>query len=94
VLGLTTPMVAPRRRLEAKNTDARPQTRATKVAEVEPAIEPTTATPPAKPAQARLHARRRIRLTRGATARSDAPHAAPSANPDPATTFNGTPAHE
>jgi hypothetical protein len=76
--------------LEAKGADARPQTRATEVAEVGPAIEPTTVTPQAKPAGARLHARRRIRLTRGAASGSDAPHATAQANPDPATTFNGT----
>jgi hypothetical protein len=64
---------------ETMNANAQPETGAT-VAEVEPAIEPATVTPRTKSLRARLHTRRRIRLTRGSAAKGDAPPAATQSN--------------
>jgi hypothetical protein len=74
---------------ETTNANAQPETGAT-VAEVDPAIDPTTVTPRAKSLRARLHARRRIiRLTRGTIARGNAPPATPHSNADSNPAFNG-----
>jgi hypothetical protein len=72
----------------AMNTKAQTETGAT-VAEVQPAFEPTTIAPRAKSPRARLHARRRTRLTRETTARGDAPPAAALSKADSNTSFNG-----
>jgi hypothetical protein len=74
--------------LEAKNANAQPETHAIAAAEVEPVIEPATVTPRAKPGQGHLHARHRIRLTRGTTGSSDAPPPAGQSNPDRNTSVN------
>lgn len=75
---------------EAKIVNARPEPRTTEAAQVEPAIEPTAVMPRAKPAHARLHARRWTRLTRGTNASSSAPPAVAQSNPDPYIAFNGS----
>jgi hypothetical protein len=73
---------------ETMNANAQPETGAT-VAEVEPAIEPTTVTPRTKSLRVRLHTRRRIRPTRGTAARGDAPPAATQSNASSNTSVNG-----
>jgi hypothetical protein len=69
---------------ETMNANARPEAGAT-VVEVEPATEPTTVTPRARSMRSRLHARRRIRLTRGA-----APPAATLSNANTSVTGAGS----